>query len=320
MKTRHSAMLLALAFTAAAGQAQDYPTRPVRVIVPYAPGGGSDILARMLAPRAAADLGQQFVVDNRAGGNSMIGTGLIAKSTPDGYTIGMIDTAFTINPGLFAKMPYDATRDFAPVTLVASSPLILVVHPSVAAQSAKELVALAKAKPGQVTFGSAGNGTAIHLALEQFRLVAGVELVHVPYKGGGPLVADLVAGQVNMTIGTPASLLQFIRANRARALATTAKKRLVQLPDVPTFTEVGMPGVDAGPYWGLVAPAGTPAAVVQRLNAVMVKHIRAPDLRERMAELSFDPVGNAPEEFVAFVRGDLARWGKIIKDSGAKAE
>ena len=305
---------------AAAQSGTPWPQRPIRMIVTYAPGGGSDILARFLAPRATADLGQQIVVDNRPGGNATIGSAIIARAAPDGYTIGMIDTALTINPGLLPKVPYDAEKDFAPVTLVAASPLLLVTHVSVPVTTVGELVALAKAKPKQLNFSSAGNGTAIHLALEQFRLVAGIDTIHIPYKGGGPSVADLIAGQVNYTVATPATIIQHVKGGRARALAVTSPKRLAALPDVPTIAEAGYPGVDANPYWGVVAPAGTPKAVVDRLHAVFVKHLTAPDLRTRLVELDFVVVANTPAEFGQFVKSEIPKWSKVIKASGAKVD
>jgi tripartite-type tricarboxylate transporter receptor subunit TctC len=312
-----AAAALALAAGAAA---QPYPSKAVRVIVPYAPGGGTDILARLLGAKAAEELGQPFVIDNRAGGGSTIGTQLIAKAAPDGYTIGAIDTALTINPGLYAKLPYDAVRDFAPITLIASSPLIMVVHPSVPAKSVKELIALARARPGQLTFSSAGNGTAIHLAVELFKVAARVEAVHVPYKGGGPSVAALLAGEVAMTFATPASILPHVKAGKARVLAITGARRFPGLPQAPTLAEAGVAGADAEPYWGFVAPAGTPAEIVNRLHAVFVKHIRAPETQARFAEMAFVAVANTPAEFAALIRADIDKWSRVIKAAGVQPQ
>ena len=300
--------------------AQSYPTRTVRVIVPYAPGGGSDILARMIGAKVGEEVGQLFVVDNRAGGNATIGTQAIARGTPDGYTLGVIDTALTINPGLFNKLPYDAIRDFAPITLIASSPIILLVHPSVPVKSAQELIALAKSRPGQLTFSSAGSGTAIHLSQELFKSITGINAIHVPYKGGGPAVTALLAGEVAMSFNTPATIAPHVKAGRARALAITGAKRFPGLPDIPTLIEAGIKGVDADPYWGLVGPAGTPPVVLNRLHDLWVKHINAPDIRARLIEMGFVPVANTPSEFAAHIKHDVAKWGKVIKEAGVQAQ
>ncbi len=300
--------------------AQSYPVRTVRVIVTYAPGGGSDILARMIGAKASEELGQQFVVDNRAGGNATIGTQAIARATPDGYTLGVIDTALTINPGLFAKLPYDAVKDFSAVTLIASSPLILLVHPSVPVKNAKELIALAKSRPGQLTFSSAGSGTAIHLSQELFKSITGINAIHVPYKGGGPSVAALLAGEVAMSFNTPATIAPHVKAGKARALAITGAKRYPGLPDIPTLTEAGINGVEADPYWGLVAPAGTPPAIINRLHEVWTKHINAPEMRRRLIDMGFVPVANTPVEFAAHIRNDVAKWGRVIKEAGVQPQ
>ena len=311
--------LLALAAIAPSLNAQTYPTRPIRVIVPYAPGGGSDILARLLQQKASEDLGQQLVVDNRPGAASTLGTQLIARAVPDGYTIGMIDTALVINPGLFAQLPYDAAKDFAPITIVATSPLVFIVHPSVPAANVKELVALAKAKPGTLNFSSAGNGSASHLAGEQFRTAAGIDVVHVPYKGAGPQTGDLVAGQSMMGFTTPASVMPHVRAGKVRAFGISGPRRSPSLPGLPTLTEQGY-AVDAMPFWALVAPAGTPKPVIARLHKAMVKQIRTPEFRDRLVDLAFDPVGNTPEEFGALIRAEIPKWKKVIQVAGVKVE
>jgi tripartite-type tricarboxylate transporter receptor subunit TctC len=320
--THGSIVLLAYAVVAPAlaQSTPAYPQRPIRVVIPYAPGGGSDILARFLAPRMAADLGQQIVIDNRPGGSAMIGTQIMARAAPDGYTLGVIDSAFMINPSLYKKMSYEALKDFAPITLFASSPLLLVVHQSVPANSTSELIALAKSRPGKLTFSSAGNGTAIHLALEQFRLAAGIDTIHVPYKGGGPSVAELVAGQVAYSLASPASLAPFVKASRVRVLATTAPKRLATFPDVPLLAEQGLAAVNSNPCWGMVAPAGTASDIVKRLHAVIVRHLNAPDLKPRLAELDFEVVANTPEEFSAFIRAEIPKFAKLVRDAGVKVE
>src|SRR3954463_10548185 len=234
--------------------AQDYPAKPVRIIVPYPPGGATDVLGRLLAPRIEQELKQNFVIANRGGGASQVGTQAIATAAPGGYTVGVIDSAFVINPGLFAgKLPYDTRKDFAPVSLLAMSPLVLVVHPDLPAKSAQELVALAKAKPGEVTFASAGLGTAIHLAGEQFRQVAAIDINHIPYRGGGPSVIDLLAGKVNFTFSTVPAILEHVRGGKVRALGITGA-RSAHMPDVPTMAEAGLAGVDSAPLFGMVTP------------------------------------------------------------------
>lgn len=312
-----AAGLLALVTIPAVGQT--YPTRPIRVIVPYAPGGGSDILARLLQQKASEDLGQQLVVDNRPGAASTLGTNLVARAAPDGYTIGMIDTALVINPGLFSNLPYDAAKDFAPITVVATSPLVFAVHSSVPAANVKELVALAKAKPGMLNFSSAGNGSAGHLAGEQFRAVAKIDIVHIPYKGAGPQTADLVGGQSMMGFTTPASVMPHVKAGKVRAFGISGSKRSPSLPGIPTFAEQGY-NVDAVPFWALVAPAGMPKDIVARLNKAMVKQIRTPEFRDRLVELAFDPVGNTPEEFGALIKAEIPKWRKVIRDANIKIE
>jgi tripartite-type tricarboxylate transporter receptor subunit TctC len=300
--------------------AQPYPARTVRVIVTYAPGGGSDILGRMISAKASEELGQLFVIDNRPGGNATIGTQMIARAAPDGYTIGVIDTALTMNPGLFAKLPYDAGKDFAPVTLIASSPLMLCVHPSMPVKTVKELIALAKARPGQLTFASAGAGTALHLAQELFKVVTGIDAIHVPYKGGGPAVTALVSGEVGMSFLTPASIGSFVKAGKVRTLAITGEKRYAGFPDLPTLIESGIRGAEAEPWWGFVAPAGTPTAIVDRLNEIFVKHINAPEMHQRLVDAAFVPVANTPAEFAAFLRADTIKWGKAIKGAGIQTQ
>ncbi len=319
MSSQRIAGVVALCLLALPASAQNYPSRPIRVIVPYAPGGGSDILARLLQQRASDELGQQLVVDNRPGAASTLGTNLIARAAPDGYTIGMIDTALVINPGLFSKLPYDAAKDFAPITIVATSPLVFAVHPSVPASNVKELVALAKAKPGTLNFSSAGNGSAGHLAGEQFRAVAKIDIVHIPYKGAGPQTADLAGGQSMMGFTTPASIMPHVRSGRVRAFGISGLKRSPSLPGLPTFAEQGF-NVDAVPFWALVAPAGTPRDIIARLHKAMVKQIRAPEFRDRLVDLAFDPVGNTPEEFGALIKAEIPKWKKVIQDAGVKVE
>src|SRR6267154_3618862 len=268
--------------------AQNYPAKPVRMIVPYAAGGATDILARLLATHIDQELKQSIVIDNRGGGASQVGTQVIASAVPDGYTVGMIDSAFTINPGLFAgKLPYDTVRDFAAVSLIATAPLVLVVHPSVAATSAGELIALARAK--QMTYALPGLGTPVHLAGEQLRQVAGIDLVSVPYRGAGPSIADLIAGQVQMTFATVPSILEHVRAGRARALAMVGERSPL-LSDVPTIAEAGFPGIDGALMFGLVAPAATPATIVEALSGAVATSVRTDPLRSRLTELGYVPI------------------------------
>jgi tripartite-type tricarboxylate transporter receptor subunit TctC len=322
MLNRRNLLAGAAAFAGAArlgpAFAQDYPQRPVRMIVPYAPGGASDILARLIQPQLDRELGQAFIVDNRGGGASQVGTQAIATAAPDGYTIGVIDSAFVINPGLFAgKLPYDTQRDFAPVSLLATTPLVLVVHPSVPANTAQELVALAKAKPGDITFASAGLGTAIHLAGEQFRQVAGIEINHIPYRGGGPSVLDLIAGKVNFTFSTIPSISEHIRSGRVRALGLTGG-RSSQLPDVPGMAEAGLTGVDAAPLFGMVAPAAVPAPIIERLSAVAGGAARGGALHDRLLDIGYLPVGSTPAAFRTRIDDEIAKWTRIIQTANIK--
>jgi tripartite-type tricarboxylate transporter receptor subunit TctC len=316
LNRRHVLSGLALAALTRSASAQDYPQRPVRVIVPYAPGGASDILARLIQPHLERALGQSFVVDNRGGGASQVGTQAVATAPPDGYTIGMIDSAFTINPGLFAgRLPYDTRKDFAPVSLIATTPLVFVVHPSVEARSVQELVALAKRTPG-MTYALPGLGTPTHLAAEQLRQATGIEVVAVPYRGAGPSIADFIAGQVQMTFATVPSILEHVRAGRARALAMVGQRSPL-LPDLPTMAEAGFQ-VDAGLMFGLVAPAATPAAIVTRLSEAATVSVTTDPLRSRLVELGFVPIGSKPEELRTRIEADIAKWSRIIEAGNIK--
>jgi tripartite-type tricarboxylate transporter receptor subunit TctC len=291
--------------------AQDYPSRPVRIIVPYAAGGATDTLARLLATRIDQELKQSFVIDNRGGGARQVGTQAVASAPPDGYTIGMIDSAFTINPGLFAgKLPYDTAKDFAPISLIATAPLVFVVHPSVPARSAQELVALAKQKQ-VMTYALPGLGTPVHLAGEQLRQATGIDVVSVPYRGAGPSIADFIAGQVQMTFATVPSILEHVRAGRARALAMVGQRSAL-LPDVPTMAEAGFE-VDAGLMFGLVAPAATPAAIVTRLSDAAAASVSTEPLRARLVDLGFVPIGSRPEELRARIDAEITKWSRIIE-------
>jgi tripartite-type tricarboxylate transporter receptor subunit TctC len=297
-------------------RAQDYPARPVRVIVPYAAGGATDTLARLVASRIDLELKQNVVIDNRGGGASQLGTQAIATAAADGYTIGMIDSAFTINPGLFAgKLPYDTRKDFAPISLVATAPLVFVVHPSVPATSAQELVALAKQKPG-MTYALPGLGTPVHLAGEQLRQATGIDVVSVPYRGAGPSIADVVAGQVQMTFATVPSILEHVRAGRARALAMVGDRSPL-LPDVPTMTEAGL-AVDAALMFGLVAPAATEGAIIAKLSEAAIASVTTDPLRARLTALGFVPIGSKPEGLRARIEAEITKWTRIIEAGNIK--
>jgi tripartite-type tricarboxylate transporter receptor subunit TctC len=298
--------------------AQNYPQRPVKIVVPYAAGGASDIIARLIAQHLERELGQPFIVDNRGGGASMVGTQAVATAAPNGDLVGVIDSAFVINPGLFAgKLPYDTIRDFTPVSLLVMSPLVLVVHPSVAANTVKELVDLAKLNPGKINFASAGLGTAIHLAGEQFREAAHIDISHIPYRGGGPAITDLLAGQVQMTFSTVPVIVQHVKSGKVRALGVTGQ-RIAQLPDVPNMAEAGLPAVDALPLFGIVAPAGVPQPIVDRLSASAAAGIKNDPLRTRVAELGFVAVGGTPGEFRLRIDAEIVKWSVIIEKGGIK--
>jgi tripartite-type tricarboxylate transporter receptor subunit TctC len=316
LKTLLIALLAALAFDV---PAQDYPSRPIRLIVPFAPGGGTDILVRILSPRLSTSLGQQIVVENRPGASSVIGTGEVVRSAPDGYTLLAVDTSFTVNPSLQPKMPYDSLKDLSPVIHLAAAPVILVVHPSVAAKSVADLVALAKAKPGGLSYASGGNGASTHLAGELFKMVAGVDVVHIPYKGTGPAIADVVAGQVQMNFAGISSARPHVEGGRLRAIAVTGARRNSALPDVPTFSEAGLQ-VDAGTHWGLLAPAGTPPAVIRKLNAETDRVLQLPEVKARIAELGFEAAGGAPEAWAALIRSEMAKWAKVVKEARIKLD
>nr|WP_314355824.1 tripartite tricarboxylate transporter substrate binding protein [uncultured Achromobacter sp.] len=304
-----------------AARAAQYPDKPARLIIPYPPGAATDTLGRMAGQVFADALGQPFVVENRGGGGTTIGTRAVAVSAPDGYTIGMVDSTFTINPGLLGdRQPYDAIKDFAPVSLMATAPFVMVVHPSVKASDVASFVALAKAQPGTLSFGSAGVGSGPHLAGEQLRQQAGVDVLHVPYRGGGTVITDLLGGQVQFAFATVPTLLEHIKGGRLKALAVTSPQRASQLPDVPTFTEAGLPGVDISPLFGLVAPTGVPEPIIQKLSATLAESVRKGALRDKLAGLGFQPVGSTPAEFAQRIRDDVAKWTAVIQRGGIKAE
>ena len=319
MKIRFFAFC-ALAVAATFAFAQNYPTRPVRIVVALAPGGGTDNLTRIIAPKLTELLGQQMVVENRAGAGGQIGTDFVAKAAPDGYTILNVDTSFASNPSLFSKLPYDSLKDFAPVSVLASAPVALVIHPSVPAKTLKELLTLARSRPTLFNFAMGGYGSASHLGVEQFRSTSKIDLVVIPYKGGGLATADVLAGQVVMMFGGPSSLAQHVAAGKLRAVAVTGEKRIPALPAVPTFTEAGMAGVDAGTYWISLAPAATPKDAVNALSGAMMKALQMPDVRQRLVSLGYEPMGSTPEQCAANIRSEIAKWAKAVKDANIRVE
>lgn len=319
---RRGLLCLAAALGAARpGAAQDFPTRPIRLIVPYPPGGATDISARLLAQEMLASLGQSVAVENRGGGASVTGTQAVATAPADGYTLGVVDTAFAVNPGLLrSRLPYDTRRDFTFISLLVTSPLALVVPAAAPWRTVAELVQAAKAGPGQLPFGSAGNGTAIHMAGEQFRQAAGFTYVHVPYRGGGPMITDLIAGRVQLAFGTIPAVAEHVRAGRLRALAVTGAAASPLLQGVPSMAEAGLPQVDAALMNGLIGPAGIPPAITQRLAAAARAALDVPATRSRLSELGFDVVGSTPDTFRDRMLAEIAQWERVIAAGGIEAD
>ena len=313
--TRPAAFLLAL--TAINVTAQPFPTRPIRVIIPYAAGGGSDITARIVQNKAMELLGQQLIVDNRAGGGTLIGTRMVQAANADGYTVGVMDPAFIINPTLVRDAGYWALKDFAPVTLISATPLILVVHPAVPAKSVQELVDYAKANPGKLNYGSPGDGSAGHIAIEQFRAHFGLKMTHIAYKGAGPAVTALLAGEIPMLLAGSGAV-PFVQDSRLRGLAATSDRRLASIPSVPTFTEIGYPQVNVQTFAGVVAPAGIPAAALKRLHAAFAGAALTPEVKNRLEQLNQFAVGNTPAEFATFLKENEVRLVQVLKDAGLK--
>ncbi len=297
-----------------------YPNRAIRIIVPVAAGGGTDYSARVIAQKLSVSLGQSVVVENRPGASGNIGAELVARAAPDGYTLGMPITSFPVNPSLFRKLPFDAVKDFAPVALVGTLPLVLVVHPSVPAQTTAELIALARKQPGTVNFANSGSGTTAHLAGELFKRMAKIQLVSVNYKGGGPAVTDLLGGQVQMYFATLPSVLPHIQAGKLRALAVTGKQRLAELPDVPTVADSGLPGFEVTAWFGLFAPAGTPASIIQQLNAEVVKILHTPEMQKSLPQHGILPAGSSPQELAIHLRDEIQKWSVVVKEAGIKLE
>ncbi len=316
--------VLAMAFAAVAGRApaQDaaqYPVRPIRLIVPFAPGGGLDISARLIGHKLTERWGQNVVVDSRPGAATIVGTEIASKAAPDGYTVLMITTTFAINPGLYAKLPYDPARDFTPVTQLNSQPNVVVVAPSFAGKSVEDLIAQAKAKPGALTFASPGAGSAPHLAAEMFQRAAGVSMIHVPYKGIPAAVTDVIGGRVTMLFTTTISAAPHVNSGKMRAIAITSAKRQASMPGVPTVGET-LPGYRAEAFQGMVVPAGTPRTVVEKLAVEVARIIKLPDVAQRFQLDGAEGVGSTPVEFALFLKAEMVKWSKVIKDAGIRAE
>jgi len=315
------AVLAVLGFSCGHVGAQNYPAKPVRVVVPFPAGGGADIFARLIGRKLGENLGQSFVVDNRAGASGIIGCEAVARSAPDGYTLLMATTGtHTTNPAVFSKLPYDSIRDFAPISLVAESPFVLLVHPSLPVKNVKELIQLAKSRPGELNYASSGLGSSSHLGFELFNSMAGIKVVHVPYKGLGPASADTIAGNITMTWDSITASAPFIKAKRLRALGIGSAKRSSLLPDVPTISESGLTGFELGSWYAIFAPAATPPEIIRALHREVVKAIAAPGMREQFAALGAEPVGGTPEELAAVVQRDLVKWAKVAREAKVKAE
>jgi tripartite-type tricarboxylate transporter receptor subunit TctC len=301
--------------------AEEYPRHSIRLIIPYPPGGAGDIVGRLISPKLSEAMGQQFVTDNRGGGGQIIATEITAKAPPDGYTLFLSSATHGINPGLRrGKLPYDTVKDFASITLVAQSPLVFVAHPSLGVGNIKELIALAKTRPGRINYASSGPGTGGHLSIELLKFQAGIDLVHVPYKGAAPALLDVVAGQVQMMCTSPLAAMPHVKAGKLRALAMTSAKRSRAAPDLPTVAEQGFPGYESSLWYALLAPAATPQPIIKRLNAETVKVLKLPDVSEQLLSQGAEPVGNSPQELSRFIKTEIDRWTKVINAANIQVE
>ena len=319
-----SIVLFGTVFTGPAALAQtaaNYPARTVRFIAPFPPGGSTDLLARLVAIKLSEAWGQQVIVENRGGAAGTIGVEIAARAAPDGYTIvmGHVGT-FGVNPTLYPKLPYDAIRDFAPITVLATVPNGMAVHPSLPVKTARDFVALAKAKPGELLYASGGSGSASHLAGEYFKLLTKIEMVHVPYKGTAPAMISMISGQTTMTITGMVALMPHVKSSRLKLLGVATLKRLSIMPEIPTINESGVPGYDANQWYGVLAPAATPRDIIVKLNTDIIKVLARPDVKERLAADGAQPVGNTPEQFAAHIKSEIARWAPVVKASGAKPD
>ena len=320
MKRYRYSVLVMLAFCAVTVHAQQYPARPIRFISPYPPGGGNDTLLRLLGEKLGEQVGQRIIVDNRPGANTIVGTELLAKSPPDGYTFILVPNSFATNPSFYPKLPYDTAKDFAAVGQVAQSPQMIVAHPSVPARTLKELLALARAKPGELAYGTSGNGSTGHLAGLLLSNMAGVRLTHVAYKGTAPAVNELVGGHIPLMVSSMLATLPQVRSGKLRVIAITTGRRSPAIPDVPTIAESGVPGYDATLWYGMLAPAKTPEALVKRMNAELATTLKNADVVEKLSTQAVEPHHTAPEKFAALIRSEVAKWSKVIKAAGMKAD
>jgi tripartite-type tricarboxylate transporter receptor subunit TctC len=320
MKLKSCIAAVGIAYGALAHAQAPYPTKPVRLIVPQSPGASTDLTARLIAQKLSAAFGQPVVVDNRPGAGSIIGTDLVAKAAPDGYTLLVVASSITLNPSLHRNLPFDVLRDLAPITQLSAFPNLLTVHPALPVKSVKDLIALAKAKPGSLNYGSSGSATGTHLSAELFKYMTGIDMVHVPYKGGGPAVQALLGGQVQLNFATIVSVLPHVRSGKLRAIAVTTAKRSPSMPEIPTIAESGVPGYDHGPWNGFLAPARTPRAVIARLNEETARILHLPETKAVFTNEGAEPVGNKPEEFGAIIKAETAKWGKVIQSAGIKAD
>jgi tripartite-type tricarboxylate transporter receptor subunit TctC len=300
--------------------AQGWPNRPIRMLVPYTPGGYTDLMARLVGQKISEALGQPIIFENKPGANAIIGTDVVAKAAPDGYTFGTVIAAHAVNATLNPKLPYDTLKDFSYVSLMSVAPLIMIAHPSLPANNVKELIALAKAKPGELNFASSGVGAAAHLTMEMFKSRAGIDMVHIPYKGTAGALQDTIGGRINVMFDIVGPLMPQVRSGSAKAIVVTAKERIPSAPDVPTMAEQGVPDFVSGTWAGIIAPAGTPKEIVERISAEAKKALADPALKDKLVEQGIVAVGGTPEEFRAFVTEEIARWSKVINDAGIKIE
>ena len=312
-------MLVLLAWPFVAASQGTYPTKPIRWIVPYVPGGSTTIIARLLGQKLTESWGQQVVVDNRGGGNTIIGSEALVRAAPDGYTILQVTSTHAINPSLLAT-PYDAVRDFAPVAMLVATETLFVVNMTVPVKNVQELIALAKSKPGQLNFGSSGSGTTNHLQIELFSIMAGIKMQHIPYKGAGPAIIDLMGGQIQLFTNNPVPLIPFVKSGKIRAIAVSGETRLRSLPDVPTFTQSGFPGFEVKSWQGILAPAKTPKPIIDKLSQELTRILQMPDIRETLVTMGADPLIGSPQQFAALIKADLVRYAKLIKAANIKLE
>ncbi|MDB5925065.1 MAG: protein bugT-like protein [Betaproteobacteria bacterium] len=318
---RVSALLFVLLFTICEAAAQAYPAKIVRLVIPFPPSGGSDVIARIFVPKFAEALGQQVLVDNRSGANGNVGTEIVARSAPDGYTLLFNGSGtLAINPSLYEKLPYDPVRDFAPISLVVLQPHVLVVHPSVPARSVKELIALAQAQPGKLNFASSGSGSLAHLAGEMFKMMARVDMVHVPYKGAAPSLVDLVAGHVHLVFSSSPSVMPQVRTHRLRALAVTTAKRVAAMPELPTMAESGLPALIVTGWYGLLAPAGTPGNITAGLNSDIVSTLRQSDVRQKLIDLGLEIETSTPQGLGDFVKAEIAKYARVVRSANIRVD